>query len=100
MEKMLALVTEEALLCARLSPEGDHHDDSDEDNHCDDGVGTESSISFHQTIFWCPRKPNLCLHLARWTVVGLVAWGIGCGSHVPGVYTNVHHYKQWINSIN
>ena len=27
MEKMLALGTEEALSCARLSPEGDHHDD-------------------------------------------------------------------------
>ena len=51
MEKMLALVTEEALLSARLSPEGDQQDDSDEDNHCDDGVGTEPSISFHQTMF-------------------------------------------------
>ena len=44
MEKMLALVTEEALLCARLSPEGGHHDDDiDAGNHydADDGVGHE-----------------------------------------------------------
>jgi len=46
-------------------------------------------------------SPLVCqAQSGRWTVVGLVAWGIGCGSHVPGVYTNVHHYKQWINSIN
>ena len=52
MEKMLALVTEEALLCARLSPEGDHLDDSDvEGNLYDDDVGDEASISFHQTMF-------------------------------------------------
>jgi len=45
-------------------------------------------------------SPLVCqAQSGRWTVVGLVAWGIGCGSHVPGVYTNVHHYKQWINSI-
>ena len=42
MEKMLALGTEEALLSARLSPEGDHHDDSDDGNHVDDDVGDES----------------------------------------------------------
>jgi len=46
-------------------------------------------------------SPLVCqAQSGRWTVVGLVAWGIGCGSHVPGVYTNVHHYKHWINSIN
>merc|ERR1712061_769620 len=46
-------------------------------------------------------SPLVCqAQSGRWTVVGLVSWGIGCGSHVPGVYTNVHHYKQWINSIN
>ena len=36
MEKMLALGTEEALSCARLSPEGDHHDDSVNGNPSDD----------------------------------------------------------------
>jgi len=34
----------------------------------------------------------------RWSVVGLVAWGIGCGTPgVPGVYTNVFSYMNWIN---
>lgn len=35
----------------------------------------------------------------RWFVVGLVAWGIGCGSSgVPGVYVNVASYISWIQT--
>jgi len=46
-------------------------------------------------------SPLVCqAQSGRWTVVGLVAWGIGCATELPGVYTNVHHYKNWINSIN
>jgi len=33
----------------------------------------------------------------RWTVVGLVTWGVGCASHVPGVYARVSAFQQWIN---
>lgn len=33
----------------------------------------------------------------RWTVVGLVTWGVGCASDVPGVYAKVSHFKDWIN---
>jgi len=33
---------------------------------------------------------------SRWTVVGLVAWGIGCATEVPGVYVNVAYFKDWI----
>lgn len=35
----------------------------------------------------------MCLIGTSWYVVGLVAWGIGCGAaNVPGVYVNVANY--------
>merc|ERR1712038_756270 len=33
----------------------------------------------------------------RWTVVGLVTWGVGCASDVPGVYARMSHFTQWID---
>merc|ERR1712226_1643738 len=59
----------------------------------------------------CPKcEPSLSLHLlqalqpssnlvqfGRWTVVGLVTWGVGCASDVPGVYARMSHFTQWIN---
>jgi len=36
----------------------------------------------------------------KWTQIGIVSWGIGCGkSHYPGVYTRVTEVKDWINRI-
>lgn len=32
------------------------------------------------------------------TVVGIVSFGIGCGSDVPGIYTRVGYYLNWIES--
>jgi len=34
----------------------------------------------------------------RWTVVGLVTWGVGCASDVPGVYARMAHFTNWINA--
>lgn len=34
----------------------------------------------------------------RWTVVGLVTWGVGCASHVPGVYARVSEFQSWIDA--
>lgn len=41
----------------------------------------------------CQSKDN------RWTVVGLVTWGVDCAKRgVPGVYANVHHMMDFILS--
>merc|ERR1712183_411740 len=44
--------------------------------------------------------PLVCLSRSkRWHVVGLVAWGVGCGRKgVPAVYVNVFHYLNWITN--
>merc|ERR1712106_1024003 len=42
----------------------------------------------------CPRKDDP----ERYTQVGIVAWGIGCGEeNVPGVYTDVSEQACWID---
>ncbi|KAK7076581.1 Trypsin-like serine protease [Halocaridina rubra] len=41
--------------------------------------------------------PLVCPTNRGWTVVGLVAWGIGCAtSEVPGVYVNIPNYVSFI----
>ncbi|KAK2574958.1 hypothetical protein KPH14_008721 [Odynerus spinipes] len=40
----------------------------------------------------------LMVNDGRWTQVGIVSWGIGCGKgQYPGVYTRVTHFLPWIN---
>ena len=41
----------------------------------------------------CKSKNN------RWYVTGLVTWGVDCGLEgVPGVYANIYHFKNFIES--
>jgi len=43
-------------------------------------------------------SPLVCqAQSGRWTVVGLVAWGIGCATHTPGVYAKISHFQNWID---
>ena len=42
-------------------------------------------------------SPLVCLVDGRFTVAGLVAWGIGCAEqNVPGVYVNVANFVPFI----
>ncbi|KAH8359420.1 hypothetical protein KR093_006548 [Drosophila rubida] len=44
-------------------------------------------------------SPLVCTNNGVWYVVGLVAWGIGCGqANVPGVYVNVATYLPWVQT--
>uniref|UniRef100_A0A671FKP6 Plasminogen activator n=1 Tax=Rhinolophus ferrumequinum TaxID=59479 RepID=A0A671FKP6_RHIFE len=41
--------------------------------------------------------PLVCLKDNRMTLVGIISWGLGCGQKdVPGVYTKVTNYLDWI----
>ncbi|CAG0895637.1 unnamed protein product [Darwinula stevensoni] len=42
-----------------------------------------------------PRTPDSCLY----TVLGIVSKGFGCGTELPGFYTKVSSYLDWIEGI-
>ena len=33
----------------------------------------------------------------QFQLVGIVAWGIGCGNDIPAAYVNVAHFRNWID---
>ncbi|XP_045506055.1 phenoloxidase-activating factor 2-like isoform X2 [Colias croceus] len=39
----------------------------------------------------CPIAPD------RYTLAGLVAWGIGCGDEIPAVYARVSLFRRWVD---
>merc|ERR1712154_436355 len=46
-------------------------------------------------------SPLVCqASTGRWTVVGLVTWGVGCASDIPGVYARVSEFRNFIDSYN
>ncbi|XP_004483245.1 tissue-type plasminogen activator [Dasypus novemcinctus] len=41
--------------------------------------------------------PLVCMKDNRMTLVGIISWGLGCGQKdIPGVYTKVANYLDWI----
>ncbi|XP_012372243.2 serine protease 44 [Octodon degus] len=45
-------------------------------------------------------SPLVCEFQNRWVQVGIVSWGVGCGHRgIPGVYTDVAFYKDWIMKL-
>lgn len=59
----------------------------------------QEELSFTRSSQGDGGAPLVCQLNGQFYVVGLVAWGIGCGSsNIPGVYTNVAHYYSWIQS--
>ena len=44
--------------------------------------------------------PLVCEKDGQWYQVGIVSFGIGCGRpNVPGVYTSVAAYEDWIEEV-
>jgi len=44
-------------------------------------------------------SPLVCQsETGHWTVEGLVTWGIGCASNLPGVYAKVSYFTEWIRN--
>ena len=34
----------------------------------------------------------------RYQEVGIISWGIGCAEQIPGLYTDVAHFRDWIDN--
>uniref|UniRef100_A0A452SLU3 Peptidase S1 domain-containing protein n=1 Tax=Ursus americanus TaxID=9643 RepID=A0A452SLU3_URSAM len=44
--------------------------------------------------------PLVCKFKDAWVQVGIVSWGLGCGrGNVPGVYTDIATYAEWILDV-
>jgi len=44
-------------------------------------------------------SPLVCqAESGRWTVVGVVTWGVGCASTTPGVYARIADFQRWIDA--
>lgn len=43
--------------------------------------------------------PLMCfIDEKKWTLTGVSSFGFGCGTHLPGIYTNITYYYRWIKT--
>jgi secreted trypsin-like serine protease len=66
---------DETMLCAGTAP------DFDESDACQGDSGGPLVVKSSS---------------GRFSIVGVVSWGIGCGSRYPGVYSRVYNGLSWI----
>ncbi|KAL4240966.1 Transmembrane protease serine 2 [Mactra antiquata] len=59
------------------------------------GVGHDSCAGDSGGPFLCPTDATK----SKWYIGGIVSWGVACAlDHVPGIYTNVPGYLDWIRN--
>ncbi|CAG0899504.1 unnamed protein product [Darwinula stevensoni] len=56
-------------------------------------------VTGHDTCKGDGGGPLVCYdpNKGSWYQVGIVAWGIGCGNAIPGIYVDVAHFTPWID---
>ncbi|XP_006859989.1 PREDICTED: tissue-type plasminogen activator isoform X2 [Chrysochloris asiatica] len=56
-----------------------------------------SQVNLHDACKGDSGGPLVCMKDKRMILVGIISWGLGCGrKDVPGVYTKVTKYLDWI----
>lgn len=56
-----------------------------------------NQVNLHDACQGDSGGPLVCMKDNRMTLVGIISWGLGCGKKdLPGVYTKVVNYLDWI----
>ncbi|XP_055972887.1 tissue-type plasminogen activator isoform X1 [Sorex fumeus] len=56
-------------------------------------------VNLHDACKGDSGGPLVCMNNNRMTLIGIISWGLGCGQKdVPGVYTKVANYLDWIQN--
>jgi len=81
-------------VCAQMLPSNLPWDDQTDSMICAGGKDRDACQGDSGGPLVCERDDGAKL------ITGIVSWGVGCATEgVPGVYTNVRKYREWINKI-